>query len=60
MVTVPETGESREPSVTFFFNHSSDEPSTTTTGGGIAVSQPLLYNYLSPNMINHERRQRIA
>lgn len=34
MVTVAETGESREPSVTFFFNQSSYEPSTNTTGGG--------------------------
>ena len=115
MVTVAETGESREPSVTFFFNQSSYEPSTNTTGGGgeaklrrqlrflvasfwrlasqvgglvsklpsasvkslsiigrnggeggptyfngkggIAVSQPLLYNYLSPNMITNEDRE---
>lgn len=110
MVTVAETGESREPSV---LNQSSDEPSTTTTGGEaklrrqlrflvasfwrlasqagglvsklpsasvkslsiigrnggeggppyfngkgrIAVSQPLLYNYLSPNMITNEDRE---
>lgn len=25
--------------------------------GGIAVSQPLLYNYLSPNMITNEDRE---
>ncbi len=32
MITVAETRESREPSVTLL-NQSSDEPSTTTTGG---------------------------
>ena len=28
-----------------------------TSMGGIAVSQPFLYNYLSPNMITNEDRE---
>jgi hypothetical protein len=32
-------------------------PSLLQWKGGIAVSQPLLYNYLSPNMITNEDRE---
>lgn len=40
MVTVAETGESREPSV---LNQSSDEPSTTTTGGEALLRRQLRF-----------------
>ena len=42
MITVAETRESREPSVTLL-NQSSDEPSTTTTGGGAKLLRQLRF-----------------
>ena len=42
MVTIAKTGESREPSITFFLNQSSNEPSTTTTGGGASTKPKSL------------------
>lgn len=49
MVTVAETGESREPSVTFFFNQSSYEPSTNTTGGG---KQSFVDSFASSSLLS--------
>lgn len=40
MVTVAETGESREPSL---LNQSSDEPSITTTGGEAKLRRQLRF-----------------
>lgn len=45
MVTVAETGESQEPSVTLL-NQSSDEPSITTTGGEAKLRRQLLTSKL--------------